>query len=91
MQSGGAKERETQCISNLCAHKNAVMWVQCSCCSGWYHCQCVGVPVSKARLNSFNFVCFLFHVKRCCWFDLFKHEFIGQTRCARPECTESKV
>ena len=82
MQSGGAKERKTQCISNLCTHKNMVMWVQCGYCSGWYHYQCVGVPASKARLNSFHFLC-----SSCsCWdfvgFDLFKHEFIGQARCA---------
>ena len=44
----------------LCSHDNLVWWVQCGECGGLYHCLCVDVLTSKARLTIFNFIIMLF-------------------------------
>ena len=48
----------------LCSHKKAVTWVQCGQCITWYHCRCVNVLPSTAKVNTFQFVCSLCAL---CW------------------------
>ena len=50
-------KQQTSCFLRTCFHKSAYKWIQCGDCEGWYHCCCVGVRASDAKLDSFSFTC----------------------------------
>ena len=53
---------ESKCVSGSCNHRNAYNWVACGCCGKWFHCCCVGVRPSQAKMDSFVFMCLLCRV-----------------------------
>ena len=47
----------TSCELKQCGHPRGVNWVCCDQCDSWYHCICVNVSHSKAKLINFTFIC----------------------------------
>ena len=50
-------ENHTGCKQRVCVHSRALYWVQCSICSGWYHCVCAGTTRKKASERGYVFTC----------------------------------
>ena len=48
---------DSTCARSICSHRFARNWVGCQVCCQWFHCMCVGVKATTAKMESFEFVC----------------------------------